>query len=156
MYSFPNLEPICYSMSSSNCRSGLPFPSPVHESEKWKWSCSVMSDSSWSMDCSLPGSSVHGIFQARVLEWVAIPFSRRSSRPGDWTRVSCIAGRFFTIWATREALAIYNLVVSSGCQLLQIFIYVKFVGGIQICSSQVISCKHADRFSGKNTTCLLP
>ena len=51
-----------------------------------------------SMDCSLPGSSVHGILQARILEWVAIPFSKGSSGPRDWTRVSCIAGRFFTIW----------------------------------------------------------
>ena len=42
------------------------------------------------------------ILQARKLEWVAMPFSRRSSQPRDWTRVSCIAGRFFTIWATRE------------------------------------------------------
>ena len=49
--------------------SGLPFPSPVRESEKWKWSRSVVSDSSDPMDHSLPGSSVHGIFQARVLEW---------------------------------------------------------------------------------------
>ena len=55
--------------------SGLPFPSPRHESEKWKWSHSVVSDSSDPMDCSLPGSSVHGIFQARVLEWGAIAFS---------------------------------------------------------------------------------
>ena len=56
------------------------------------------------MDFSLPGSSVHGILlQARILEWVAISFSRRSSQPRDWTQVSCIAGRFFTIWATREA-----------------------------------------------------
>ena len=47
------------------------------KSEKWKWSCLVMSDSSDPMDCSLPGSSVHGIFQARVLEWVAIAFSAR-------------------------------------------------------------------------------
>ena len=47
------------------------------------------------MDCSLPGSSVHGILQARVREWVAISFSRRSSQPGDRTRVSCIAGRRF-------------------------------------------------------------
>ena len=46
--------------------------------------------------CSPPGSSVHGIFQARILEWVAISFSRGSSRPRDWTRVSCIAGEFFT------------------------------------------------------------
>ena len=51
------------------------------------------------MDCSPPGSSVHGILQARILEWVAISFSRRSSQPGDQTLVSCIAGRFFTVYA---------------------------------------------------------
>ena len=56
------------------------------------------------MDCSLPGSSIHGIFQARVLEWVAISFSRGSSRPRDRTQVSHIVGRCFTNWATREAL----------------------------------------------------
>ena len=52
----------------------LPFPSLMHESEKWKWSqlCLTLSDR---MGCSLPGSSTHGIFQARVLEWVAIAFS---------------------------------------------------------------------------------
>ena len=49
------------------------------------------------MDCSPPGSSVHGILQARILQWVAFPFSRASSRPRDQTQVSCIAGRFFTI-----------------------------------------------------------
>ena len=54
-------------------------------------------------DCSLPGSSIHGILQARILEWVAISFSRRSSRPRDWTRVSRIVGRRFTVWASREA-----------------------------------------------------
>ena len=57
------------------------------------------------MDCSLPGSSVHGILQARILEWLAIPFSKGSSRPRDRTWVLRIPGRFFTIvWATREAL----------------------------------------------------
>ena len=55
------------------------------------------------MDCSLPGSSVNGVLQARTLKWVAVPFSRVSSRPRDQTQVSSIAGRFFTIWATREA-----------------------------------------------------
>ena len=49
-----------------------------------------------------PGSSVRGIFQARILVWVAIAFSRRSSRPRDWTQVSRIVGRHFTVWATRE------------------------------------------------------
>ena len=53
-------------------------------------------------DCSLPGSSIHGIFQARVLEWVAISFSRRSSQPRDRSQVSCIVGKHFTVWATRE------------------------------------------------------
>ena len=55
------------------------------------------------MDCSPPGSSVHGILQARILEQVAIPFSRESSWPRDRNCVSCIADRFFTIWATKEA-----------------------------------------------------
>ena len=55
------------------------------------------------MDYSPPGSSVDGILQARILEWVAIRFSRGSSQSRDWTLVSCIAGRFFTIWATRES-----------------------------------------------------
>ena len=45
------------------------------------------------VDCSPPGSSIHGILQARILAWVAIPFSGGSSQPGDWTQVSCIAGR---------------------------------------------------------------
>ena len=54
------------------------------------------------MDCSTPGSSVCEIFQARVLEWVAISFFRGSSQPRDQTWVSCIAGRCFTIWAIRE------------------------------------------------------
>ena len=54
------------------------------------------------MDCTLPGSPVHGIFQARILGWVAISFSRGSSRPQDQTWVSQTAGRLFTVWATRE------------------------------------------------------
>ena len=54
------------------------------------------------MNCSLPDSSVHGILQARILEWIAIPFSRGSSWPKNWTWVSCIVCRFFTVWATRE------------------------------------------------------
>ena len=54
------------------------------------------------MDCSLSGSSIHGIFQARILEWITVSSSRRSSRPRDWTQVSHIVGRHFTIWATRE------------------------------------------------------
>ena len=55
------------------------------------------------MDSSLPGSAIHGIFQARILEWAAIFFSRGYSQPRDRTRVSYIADRRFTVWATREA-----------------------------------------------------
>ena len=64
-------------------------------------SCTTVCDP---MDYSLPGFFVHGILQARTLEWVAISFSRQSYQSGDKTRVSRIVGRHFTIWATREAL----------------------------------------------------
>ena len=53
--------------------------------------------------CDPMGYTVHGILQARILEWVAFPFSRGSSQPRGRTQASCIAGRFFTSWATREA-----------------------------------------------------
>ena len=56
----------------------------------------------WTLAYQVPPSM--GFFQARVLEWIAISFSRGSSRPRNRTRVSCIAGRRFTVWATREAL----------------------------------------------------
>ena len=58
--------------------------------------------------CDPMDYTVHGILQARILEWVAFPFSRGSSQPRDRTQVSCIAGRFFTIWATRETRSIFN------------------------------------------------
>ena len=61
-------------------------------------------------DYRLLGSSVHGIPQAKIQEWVAIPFSRRSSQPRDQTQVSCIAGRGFTVCATREALLVISYV----------------------------------------------
>ena len=60
------------------------------------------------MACSLPGSSVHGIFQAIVLEWIAISFARGSSQPRNQTRVSCIVDRRFTVWATREARSFFG------------------------------------------------
>jgi len=73
----------------------------------WECACmlshSVVSDP---LDCNPPGSSVHGIFQARILEWFAISFHRGSSQPRDRTRVSCvscIAGGFLTRWAIRDS-----------------------------------------------------
>ena len=62
-------------------------------------SCPTLCDPT---NCSPSGSFIHGILQARILEWIAIPFSRGSSWAKDWTQVSCIVGRRFTIWATRE------------------------------------------------------
>ena len=62
-------------------------------------SCPTLCDP---MDYSLQGSSVHGIYQARILEWVAISFSRGSSQPRDWAWVSCTAGRLLTGWVRRE------------------------------------------------------
>ena len=74
------------------------------------------------MYCPPPGSSVHGIFQVGILEWVALPFSRGSSQPTDRAPVSYIAGRVFTVWATKEApyymipvyymyLDVYNILI---------------------------------------------
>ena len=60
------------------------------------------------MDCSLLGSSVHGIFQAKTVNWVAISFSRRSFWSRDWTWVSCIVGRLFTVRATGEVPVYIN------------------------------------------------
>ena len=66
------------------------------------------------MDYSLPGSSVHGIFQAMVLEWIAISFSRGSSQTRDRTQVSRIVDRRFTVWATREVAALNLLTICWG------------------------------------------
>ena len=63
-------------------------------------SCPILCDP---MNCSPPGSSVRVVLQTRTREWAAMPFSRGSSRTRDWTWVSYIAARFFTIWATRES-----------------------------------------------------
>ena len=82
----------------------------------WRWfSPSVVFNSFDPMDCSPPGSSVLGFFQAGILEGVAISYSMGSSQPRDWTPVSHIAGRFFTVWTTRQAPASAE-VSSSGAE----------------------------------------
>ena len=97
--------------------------------------CSVMSDCSL-MDCDLPGSSVHGISQARILEWVAISSSRGSSWPRDWTHISYIAGEFLTRWTTGEACVntymhlylcwpIFTSITNLYCPCIYIFTYWK-------------------------------
>ena len=69
-------------------------------------SCSVMSDSLRLQDCSPPGSSVCGILQARILEWVAIPLSRASSQPRDQTHIFCIESIFFTTESPVDTIAL--------------------------------------------------
>ena len=72
------------------------------------------------MDCKPPSSSVHRILQARILEWVTVPFSRGSSQPRDRIWVSCVTGRFFTNRATKEALKVkrvYKFSISQHVQL---------------------------------------
>ena len=83
-------------------------------------SCPTLCDP---MDCSPPGSSVHGIFQARVLEWIAISFSSGSSQPRDWTRVSRTVGRCFTIWATKEAPLSRDITLSTKVRLVKAVVF---------------------------------
>ena len=83
------------------------------------------------MDCSLPGISVHGILQARVLEWGAISFPRGSSRPRDWTQVPCIRGRHFNLWATRE-----DIMRNAGLEEAQ--------AGIKIAGRNINNLRYAD------------
>ena len=88
---------------------GMVHWSIIHNSQEWvsevAQSCPTLCDP---VDCSPPGSSVHGILQAGIPEWIAISFSRGSSRPRDQTlgwshcKVSRIAGRRFNLWATKE------------------------------------------------------
>ena len=84
---------------------------------KWKWSCLVASNFLRPRGLYPPGSSIHGILQAKILEWVAISFSRGSSWPRDWTQVSHIVGRRFNLWATGLVIllcAIHTLAPKGG------------------------------------------
>ena len=84
------------------------------------------------MGCSPPDSPVPGILQARILEWVATSFSRGSSQPRDQTQVSCTAGRFFTIWPTREACLAHCRVSNNFCRMnvkAHEYHYIGFPGG---------------------------
>ena len=85
------------SLSATSVNYNLPKKVKMSVSQ----SCPTLCDP---MDCSLQVSSVHGVLQARIPEWVAISFSRGSSWPRDQTWIGHIACRFFTVWATREAL----------------------------------------------------
>ena len=93
--------------------SGLPFPSPMHESEKWKWSRSVVLTLSDPMDCSLPGSSIHGIFQARVLEWGAIVFSEFAVI--DQSYVKNVFLSLAELWESSPRQTVFKIFKSSEC-----------------------------------------
>ena len=71
------------------------------------------------MDCSLPGSFVHGPLQARIVEWVAMSFSLGSPPPWGWTQAFCIAERLFTIWATKEANYLFKDFISNYGHILR-------------------------------------
>ena len=99
--------PLSMGFSRQEYWSGVPLPSPMPCPywHKYSFVCLVTQSHptlSDPMDCGLPPSPVHGIFQARVLEWVAISFSRGSFQYRDRTWVSRIVGRRFTVWATGE------------------------------------------------------
>ena len=102
-----------------NNRAGR-SPSCTVPMENWRWSLKMNMCMPWvcvrfvaqsyptlcdpkTVALQIPLST--GTLQARILEWVAVPFSRGSAQTRDWTQVSCIAGRFFTVWATKEAYA---------------------------------------------------
>ena len=115
-----NVEHIfMYSLAThiSSLENKLWILTPLSDKFKFKWSRSVVSDSAtpW---LYLLDSFVHGIFQARILEWVAIAFSRRSSQPRNWTWVSLTVGRRFTIWATLSDRSFAKLFSHSVVHLL--------------------------------------
>ena len=91
---------------------------------------SVVSNSLGPHELYLPGSSIHRILQARILEWVSIPFSRGSSWPRDWTWVSCIGSTFFTIWSTTQMVQLsgplvqFQINCSISNQLAYFYIFV--------------------------------
>ena len=88
------------------------------------------------MDCSPLGSSVHRILKARVLEWVAISSSKGYSQPRDWTRVSRIAVRHFTVWATKEALYAEYIMQNAGLDEAQ--------AGNKIAGRNINNLRYAD------------
>ena len=89
----------------------LYIPSMQDSESEVTQSCLILCDP---MDFSLRASSIHGIFQARILEWVPISFSGRSSWPRDQTQVSRIVGRRFTFWATREVDTCMQVSTTNG------------------------------------------
>ena len=111
-----------------------PLQIPKSATAEWKvlvtQSCLTLHEP---IDCSLPGSSVYGILQARIPEWRAIPFSWGSSRPTDWTQVSCIVGGFFLLFFSDLSLywaytIWHSISIQSMCILSYTLNYVYITG----------------------------
>ena len=93
---------------------------------QWKWKVKVKVARSCLTLCDPMDYTVQGILKARLLEWVAFPFSRGSSQPRDGTQVSCIAGGFFTSWATRETQENWSW-IHSLCYYLQMDVLLCYI-----------------------------
>ena len=109
------------------------------------------------MDCNLPGSSAHGLLQARILAWVAIPFSRGSCRPRDHVSPA-LAGKFLTIWATREAhiyihlsVNTYILCIYTWIYLHILYLYVYFLNTYTYTNTYAFVYKHTCIYSDTHT-----
>ena len=94
-----HLSPAFSPLSPLHCLMDIMHACVSHFAQSYLTLCNPL-------DYSPHSSYIHEILQARILEWVAMPSSRGFSQTRDWTQVSCIAGRFFTIWTTREAIII--------------------------------------------------
>ena len=111
-------------------------------------SCPTLCDP---MDCSLPGSPVHGILQAIVMEWIAISFSRGSSQPRDRTQVSHIVDRCFTVWATRECnldsiLKSRGITLSTKIHLVKAMVFPGVMYGCESWTIKKAECRKMDAF----------
>ena len=107
------------------------------------------------MDCSPPGSSVHGVIQARILEWFAILFSRGSSWFRDQTQVSCIAGRFFTSWATREAWNYYVILLNVSKASLDLCSSTQYLEGLATHDCSHILDRETAKIQDENSHCIV-
>ena len=135
---FPHTGDPCAIVSISIHKASHIWTQPSFKS----LSCVLLFENIWAVGCQAPVSM--GILQARILEWVAISFSRGSSRPRDWTQVSRLAGRRFNLWATREA-GIPTILVCLG-KMLSVIIRVTILKSCH--STNQVFCKNAS-FSRK-------
>ena len=105
-----------------------------------KWNCQSLSHVQLFVTPWTVALQIHGIMQARMLEWVAIPFSRGSSQPRGWIQVSCTASRFFTIWTTKKAQHINYLFLNPGIKISKPFPFLSLVLMLTLSLKTVFLC----------------